>query len=267
MEKDLKRGVETGGETLNIGQIRFNIFSYGKRHTHDAPPTSSVRYIYIIEGALTFHVKDQEAVCARKHDIIYIPDGCHYVSDWQDDSQIFVADIGILDFVTSEHNYGDQVRILFHDRKAALMESISRLKEICSYSEPYLWMERVSIIMHILCEIAREQEEEENRHNLILQSVVFLNANYEKDTPVEKLAEMCSFSVSHYRRLFKEYYNMSPVDYRNQLRIRHAQMLLQSGSTVARAAEAVGIDDPGYFTRLYKKYTGRAPGSKKSEQS
>ena len=105
---------ETTGEMLNIGQMRFRFFTYGRPHTHDAPPTSSVRYIYIMEGALTFHVRNQEDICAQKHDIVYIPDGCHYVSDWEDDSHVFVADIGILDSVTSEHNYGDQVRILFH---------------------------------------------------------------------------------------------------------------------------------------------------------
>lgn len=247
-------------ETLNVGQLRMNFFTYGPKHTYDAPPTKSVRYIYVIEGALTFSADGQEDHFAIAHDVVYIPEGCHYISDWREDTRIFVVDIGILDLVTSEHNYGNQLRILFRDEKGSLLESITKLKEICSYSEPYIWMERVSIIMHILCEIAREQHEEVKKQDIIRQSIIYLSANFEKDTPVEKLAKMCSFSVGHYRRLFKEIYHMSPIDYRNKLRVRHAQEMLQSGScTVARAAELVGINDPRYFSRLYKKYTGHAP--------
>ena len=246
-------------EHINIGQLRFNLYSYDRPHTHDEPPKNSVRYLYILQGAITLTAGDQPPVAAQAQDVVYIPDGCRYCSDWQKDSEIFVVDVGLTDTVTQEH-YGDLVRILYRDRKGTLLEPIGRLREICSYSEPYLWMERVSILMHILCEIAREQEAETQRHSLIRQSVVYLNANYMKETSVEHLAELCSFSESHYRRLFKEYYGMSPVEYRSRLRVRQAQKLLQGGSTVTRAAEAVGIRDPAYFARLYKKYTGHTPG-------
>ena len=52
---------------------------------------------------------------------------------------------------------------------------------------------------------------------------------------------------------------MTPVEYRNSLRIRRAAELLKSGSRVADAAHAVGIDDPKYFSKLCRRYTGFSP--------
>ena len=54
---------------------------------------------------------------------------------------------------------------------------------------------------------------------------------------------------------------MSPVDYRNSLRIRRAAELLRTGRfTVGEAAKQVGIEDIKYFGKLFKRYTGINPG-------
>lgn len=53
---------------------------------------------------------------------------------------------------------------------------------------------------------------------------------------------------------------MSPVKYRNDLRLHLAQTKLQSGEyTVSEAAELCGFSNLSYFTRLYKKQFGRLP--------
>ena len=57
---------------------------------------------------------------------------------------------------------------------------------------------------------------------------------------------------------------MSPVDYRNRLRIRKAAELLRTGRyTIGEAADQVGIQDIKYFGKLFKRYTGFNPGALK----
>ena len=52
----------------------------------------------------------------------------------------------------------------------------------------------------------------------------------------------------------------SPVEYRNHLRIQKAIALLKTGEyTVGECAEAVGIHDMKYFSKLFKRYTGVTP--------
>ena len=53
---------------------------------------------------------------------------------------------------------------------------------------------------------------------------------------------------------------MSPVEYRNRLRINRATELLKTGEyTVGEAAESVGIRDIKYFSKLFKRYAGVNP--------
>jgi YesN/AraC family two-component response regulator len=53
---------------------------------------------------------------------------------------------------------------------------------------------------------------------------------------------------------------MSPVGYRNKLRIQKSIELLKSGQyNVTEAGQAVGIDDVKYFSKLFRQTTGALP--------
>lgn len=68
-------------------------------------------------------------------------------------------------------------------------------------------------------------------------------------------------TYAHLCRVFKRQYGISPLTYLNNRRLEKARELLRSGRmTVAEAAYQCGFTDPGYFGRLYKKYTGSTPG-------
>ena len=85
-----------------------------------------------------------------------------------------------------------------------------------------------------------------------------------KDIKISDIARECYVSVSTFRRLFTKYYGISPIQYRNQLRIKHATMLLGDGEyTVAEVAELSGFSSENYFCRLYKKTVGYTPTNSK----
>ncbi len=66
----------------------------------------------------------------------------------------------------------------------------------------------------------------------------------------------------HARRLFQAEMHVSPLTYLSQLRVRRACSLLGTADdriTVRQVGELVGIDDPYYFSRLFKQYTGQSP--------
>ena len=97
---------------------------------------------------------------------------------------------------------------------------------------------------------------------MIYKGIIFLENNYLQDISVGNLAEMCSTSEGNFRRLFKKYKNMSPITYRNYLRIKKACDLLGSGEySVAEAAEAVNIPDVCYFYKLFAKFMNTTPKS------
>ena len=75
---------------------------------------------------------------------------------------------------------------------------------------------------------------------------------------------MCCLSVGSFRRLFSECMGLSPVEYRNKLRVQKAVDLLKMKKySVGEVAEMVGISDIKYFSKLFKRYTGATPGMMK----
>ena len=89
-----------------------------------------------------------------------------------------------------------------------------------------------------------------------------LENNYIEEITVEHLAKMCNMSQCNFRRYFKKYSDMSPITYRNYLRIIKARDLLQTGEyNVTEAAAAVNIPDNCYFHKLFRQFLGSTPKS------
>jgi len=66
----------------------------------------------------------------------------------------------------------------------------------------------------------------------------------------------------HLRRLFRQATGSTPVDYLSELRVAEAKRLLKNGDLcVKEVAALVGIPDPYYFSRVFKRVTGGRPSS------
>ena len=96
----------------------------------------------------------------------------------------------------------------------------------------------------------------------IYEGISYLEKNYTKEITTEQLAVLCNMSESNFRRLFHRYSTLSPITYRNFLRMKHAREMLETGLyTVSEAAAIVNITDPFYFNKMFKKYFGTAPSN------
>ena len=77
---------------------------------------------------------------------------------------------------------------------------------------------------------------------------------------MQQLSSMCQISYEYFRRLFENFYGISPVKYVNNLKITRAKELIESGMySVTEAAFASGYTDMSHFSREFKKSTGFAP--------
>lgn len=78
---------------------------------------------------------------------------------------------------------------------------------------------------------------------------------------LKTLADMMFLSPEHFVRKFKEVYGISPMKYYDRLRIDHATAAIREGQlSFAEIAESLGIEDPAYFSKFFKKHVGITPG-------
>ena len=69
------------------------------------------------------------------------------------------------------------------------------------------------------------------------------------------VAQYFGFSSSYLSRKFKQDTGKKFVEYLNELRMNKAMQLAQKGMKMYCTASEVGIPDPNYFSRCFKKYT------------
>lgn len=76
---------------------------------------------------------------------------------------------------------------------------------------------------------------------------------------VEEIAEHMNMGYENFRKLFKQYYGVSPNRYRIEQRIFQAQDFLMGTNTVSEAAALLGYCDEFSFSKQFRKYTGLSP--------
>ena len=89
--------------------------------------------------------------------------------------------------------------------------------------------------------------------------VSYMLENARENLNLSDIATATNVSVSYIKLLFNTYAGISPKVYFNQLRVRHATELLNSGMTVSEVAYTMNFSSPNYFSSFYKKQTGISP--------
>ncbi len=98
------------------------------------------------------------------------------------------------------------------------------------------------------------------KENPIAESIAFMKSNIDKLLSIQELAAQMNYSSSHYTSIFKKTTNVSPIEYFNKLKIHYAcQLLSQTDLRVNEVAGKLGYEDSFYFSRIFKKITGKSP--------
>lgn len=85
----------------------------------------------------------------------------------------------------------------------------------------------------------------------------YINQNLAENFSVGDVAKATGITYSHLKTVFLRDMGMSIVAYRNLAKIRMVEQLLSLDNLkLEEAGEAVGIHDPAYLSRMFRKYTG-----------
>ncbi len=99
-----------------------------------------------------------------------------------------------------------------------------------------------------------------NIPQIVQRIQAYLQQNFRTANSLEELSGRFNLNPFYLQKLFKRYVGQSPNEYCIYLRITHAKELLRTtNSAISEIAYQVGIENLGYFTRLFKKHEGLTP--------
>lgn len=114
----------------------------------------------------------------------------------------------------------------------------------------------LEIIQEYISVMAAEKGEKWKK--VLDKALIYLEENYSNpNLSAEDIAVHARYSTSYLRRIFKETYDCSPIDYLFKLRMEKAKTLLATTKmSTSNIAESVGYTNTKYFYKLFKKDTG-----------
>ena len=108
-------------------------------------------------------------------------------------------------------------------------------------------------------EMKKEKQETDNAL-VIAPALDYIEENYMHQFTIEHLADLCHWSLTHFRRVFHEIMGTSPLDFVNNTRIAKACNLLRSTEdSVLNISETVGFRSISSFNRYFIKIMQMSP--------
>ena len=265
---------------LPYSEFDFEIISVVKQYWDDVsewtefmqtPRYSSALFTVITDITVRYTDKSGDTFTAKNGDIVYCPLGGEYKfevippvnSDYLGKVKTLCVNFNMIrpdkKIITLSRK---PIKVV--DFKSAQLE-----KDFFDISEFSLKpMMRKYKLYKIMKTIVDNYSKDSENTLLLKNAVRYLEEHYTENLKMSLLAEKFNLSESHFRKLFKGFSGLSPVDYRNGLRVEHAiELFNQNTVSVAEVARAVGIEDQFYFSRIFKEAEGISPRRYKKSYS
>ncbi len=105
------------------------------------------------------------------------------------------------------------------------------------------------------------------KSEIVKKACKYINSNYTHSITIDEIAEAVNVSKYYLCRIFKEFTDLTMIEYINFRRCRKASMLLDSSDTsISDIAEICGFENMSYFSKIYKKYMNILPSQQKKNR-
>lgn len=112
----------------------------------------------------------------------------------------------------------------------------------------------------ILTILSKNQETLPKKFLPIKAGIEYLEKDPLQELSIKEIANKCNVSEIYFRRLFKEYSQKSPIEYRMSAKMEKAKkLLLFDDLNVNEISDLLGFTDASYFCKQFKERVGVSP--------
>ena len=258
-------------DLCSIECIVSDIVSY--HHAWDTPTQYNYEHTgrinnllyYQIDNSIDYYAGDKKLHTIKKHDIILIPNNFRYTSVINGTIDSPTSGIGITFKLHTPDgepiDFSDGLKKVFFDENEQLYQNFTKI--LYSVLHPNTNTLKVKgQIYTLLDEIFKDRAKSKTTKKIredIANAISIIENFSQKNYSNRQLAEMCFMSESSFMRKFKAYSGgITPLQYRNNIRLMRAEDLIYTTKTIEEIAELLGFYDAAHLCRIYKQTTGHS---------
>ena len=214
--------------------------------------------LWIRTGCFTMSFPDRTQLHAPAGSLLYIPRGTKYIASFHGKESTRDT---LIHFQLSGNALAESASIWVADGSARWADYFDQAEQAYTQTQrPFLLQ---SVVYTLLDQIVTHRlAAEQPDYRRIAPGLQQLERHLSESVSISALARACCMSERTFRRIFRRYTGVSPVQYRNNLRIMRARQLLTDAElTVAEIADLLGFYDSAYFCRYFHQCTGQWPGA------
>ena len=213
----------------------------------------------------------------------YLPDVCFFIKDRQ--SRLMMGNPALLKLLrqtnmdtvfgrTGSDFFPKAIADTFHEDDRKVMEGgsplLERVEMLLDEDGVVSWFRTTKLPLygtdgHIIglkgvTHNLREADPCLHPFSKMMPAIGAIRQRYRNEVDLDALARSCCLSPSQFRRTFKDFFRMSPLQFILKMRIQAAANLLRTSSlNVTEIARECGFSEPNYFTRQFRRLVGVTP--------
>lgn len=231
---------------------------------YETAPRPANGLIFVCDNiTLHYRQKKQPDFALHRGEVAFAPAGCRYAvfatGAPQRRVSVYTVNFKILSALGQPLTPENSLGVLAVDRLNRFFGYAEELAAACNDVKENRLLKTAALCRYLNAVIT-EAAPTANLYYPIRHGVELLKAEWNQNQKIARYAAVCGVSESYFHRVFKNYSGVSPLAYRNLLRVSNAKAMLRDGSmSVAEIARLTGFEDPFYFSRVFKVVTGTSP--------
>ena len=226
--------------------IRTGPYTAGTKVGFSAP-----RLAFIKRGKCIVETTDGAVFHLCQGDIWFLPKLFSYVSHWYGEEVFFDMVEFDVDFLSL---YYQSMQVLHFPEAEKdfefLLQAWEKEDSFQSLAALYLLLHRVLPLL---------KKSENKWGDRILPALKYLRDQNSELVRVEEVAALCYMSPSRFFEVFREAVGVSPIQYKNRIKLARAEALLLQGKTTEEVCEILHFSSPTFMRRMMKKHLGMTP--------
>lgn len=232
--------------------------------------------LYVAAGKVHFYFDRQEVVVPAGHIVVYRPhERQEYVYYGTDRTQVCWMHFtgNDVESVLGKYRFPLTGHTVYVGKSAAFETVFESIIREISTREPQFEAMSSAHFTQLGLLVARAQETHPDvpRHPMsdeVETAKQYFQQHYSEPISISQYAAAHHISTCWFIRSFRALTGQTPLQYIQTVRMDNAAILLrQSQYTVSEVAAMVGVEDPLYFSNLFKKHKGLSPSAYRKQKT